>query len=368
MIDKIILKNFQSHQSSELDFHNGVTVITGSSNQGKTSVLRALNWVINNRPRGKGIIRRGEDLCEVSLYANGRLIKRVRSKNENCYYFITNNDEIKFEALGGNIPEEIVSLLNIKEINIQEQLDPYFLVLDSPGKVGLYINSITKLDEVDRIISQLSSLIRTEISTQTQLNVELQQIEDEERIYKDFDLKDFEKKVEKYCYLVKDRREVLCLEITSLKSTISMLKEVKDELHMISLPINIIELIEDSKSLPKQYKDLEDQAYYLDTLIVDYDNYSSELLIIKSVDFSLLDEVDKYKNKMSHLTDDIEFVNHIILEIKDSIYDIKFCEKTMKSFDDEISYIMQSELADCPYCGQELNDEARIVLCKGIEV
>ena len=56
MIDKISIKNFQSHPNTELELDPGINVITGSSDNGKTSIFRALYWIIYNRPSGNSFI------------------------------------------------------------------------------------------------------------------------------------------------------------------------------------------------------------------------------------------------------------------------------------------------------------------------
>ena len=46
MIDKIKIENIQSHKNTELNLSNGINVIVGSSNNGKSAILRALYWAI----------------------------------------------------------------------------------------------------------------------------------------------------------------------------------------------------------------------------------------------------------------------------------------------------------------------------------
>jgi DNA repair exonuclease SbcCD ATPase subunit len=55
MIKRIEIKNFQAHKNTEIDFDPGVNVISGASDAGKSSIFRALLWVITNRPSGDSI-------------------------------------------------------------------------------------------------------------------------------------------------------------------------------------------------------------------------------------------------------------------------------------------------------------------------
>lgn len=48
MISKITIRNFQTHKKSELEFTDGVNLIVGSSDNGKSSVIRAFRWLAEN--------------------------------------------------------------------------------------------------------------------------------------------------------------------------------------------------------------------------------------------------------------------------------------------------------------------------------
>jgi len=52
MIKQLTIKNFQSHKKTKLEFSDGVNIIIGQSDSGKTAIIRALNWVVNNKPSG----------------------------------------------------------------------------------------------------------------------------------------------------------------------------------------------------------------------------------------------------------------------------------------------------------------------------
>ena len=52
MIHSIKIQNIQSHKDTQLEFNPGINAIVGSSNNGKSAILRALYWVVYNRPLG----------------------------------------------------------------------------------------------------------------------------------------------------------------------------------------------------------------------------------------------------------------------------------------------------------------------------
>ena len=55
-IKTLELNNFQNHKKSILELHPGINVISGSSRQGKSAVLRSLRLGLENKPSGADYI------------------------------------------------------------------------------------------------------------------------------------------------------------------------------------------------------------------------------------------------------------------------------------------------------------------------
>lgn len=156
MLSKLTLVNFQAHTKMTLELDKRITVLTGPSDVGKSSVLRALEWLCLNRPSGNEFIHHGKEFAKVTLEVDDRTIIRKRGK-ENQYFL----DEKEFKALGqGTVPQEISALLNVGDPNFQNQLHPPYWFLKSPGEVSRELNSIVNLGEIDRVLSNLASMLR----------------------------------------------------------------------------------------------------------------------------------------------------------------------------------------------------------------
>ena len=52
MINSVVVRNFQIHKKTSIEFVSGVNIISGTSDNGKSSLIRAMRWVIENRPQG----------------------------------------------------------------------------------------------------------------------------------------------------------------------------------------------------------------------------------------------------------------------------------------------------------------------------
>ena len=110
-IARVELENFQSHKESSLALAPGVNVIIGPSDAGKSAIIRAVRWLITNRPLGDSFIRQGTKGSSIELGLDNNSIIRCKGIKDN-YYFINDYDNY-FRAFGSDVPEEIEQLLNM---------------------------------------------------------------------------------------------------------------------------------------------------------------------------------------------------------------------------------------------------------------
>lgn len=163
MIKSLRLKNFQSHENTELEFCDGINAILGESLSGKTAIIRALLWLFFNRPSGfrfhSDFDKSGETRVEVKL-SNEVEIFHEKTSGGSVYGISADGQPAKiFSSVGQGVPDIIQSALNIREINISEQLDKPFLIADSASEIGKVFNRITKAEQVDSWILSLTSKI-----------------------------------------------------------------------------------------------------------------------------------------------------------------------------------------------------------------
>jgi len=160
MIDKLRIKNYQRHERLSINIDSNVLAITGPTDTGKSSILRALKWVATNRPLGMGYIRNGCDRVDVSMRVDGVSVKRSRSKDQNSYQLKVNGKRSIFEAIGTDVPEFIEKLLNLGPENFQGQHDPPFWFSLSGSDVAKALNRIVDLSAIDEVAAYLSNELR----------------------------------------------------------------------------------------------------------------------------------------------------------------------------------------------------------------
>ena len=156
---KIKIKNFQSHKNTELELSEGINVITGISNCGKSAILKAIYKVIENKPQGNAFLShfmKPKENMEIEIdFPEGTVI---RKKGKSFDGYIVNGK--KYEALRTNVPDQVKNLINMLPVNIQKQKEQFFLLDKSPGEVGKYFNKVVGLDEMNTILKKSNDDVR----------------------------------------------------------------------------------------------------------------------------------------------------------------------------------------------------------------
>ena len=160
MITAIDIQNIQSHEKTNLIFHQGVNVIIGPSDSGKTGILRSIRLAVWNRPSGTSLCSLWGGTSFVRLYTEEGSISRYKGKVDKYVLNIRGKEKQEFKAVRTGVPDEINQFLNISEINLQRQLDSPFLLSNTAGEVAKHFNQIANLNKIDSATSNINSSIR----------------------------------------------------------------------------------------------------------------------------------------------------------------------------------------------------------------
>jgi len=346
MFKTLHIQNFQSHKDTLLEFDPGVNVIIGQSDSGKTAILRALKWLITNRPGGDAFRSNwgGDTLINLSM-EEGR-IQRIKSAKNNMYLL---NDQ-EFKAMGMDVPEEIKSVLNINEVNLQAQLDRPFLLDDSSGEVAQYFNQIARLDIIDTGRKNIEKWYR-------QITSDIQ--------YKESEKERLEENSKEYAYLPKLEIDIEVIEqleekqkqtgqrIGKLKQWILSYETLQNNLEdysetlLLEKPMNnLIELFQEKKKqehkkadlqgLLDAYEEIQD-SIYSNNCIIEAENQVNVIL-------ALYDTRNDIQNKQNALS---KIVNN--LQVKKE--NIKEKELRILEMEQDFDHYMPDV---CPLCGQEI--------------
>lgn len=155
---KLTLSNFQIHQKpTTLEIPEGeTTYVEGDSDTGKSSRLRAMRWLCENKPDGVSFVTfkqpRGTNSL-VRLEVDGRVIERERGKSKNLYRM----DGETFEAFGRSVPEPIAKFLALSPYTFQLQGEAPFLIGASPTDAAKILSDACGLGVIDTAVQFVRS-------------------------------------------------------------------------------------------------------------------------------------------------------------------------------------------------------------------
>lgn len=349
MLKKLQIINFQSHENTTLDFHNGVNSIVGKTDSGKSSILRALHWVLFNIPSGDSFKRHNTDETTVILTLDdGNVITRIKGK-ENLYKL----NATVFKAFGSKVPIEIQKVLNFKTVNFQNQFDSHFLLSDSAGIVASHFNIIANLEVIEIAEQNIKSAVRkikNDINTKLDLK------------------KSMQKNLKKFAYLKSFEKDLVVVEELETKYE----QDFNNEFLLTSLLANIISvktsIINESKLLPLE-KELNELIVLIDEkedIKVDIDALSGLLTSIDIIEVTIskkqkLVKLEKQVTNLiaifnSHaiLTTNFkrlqQLYTNITLNKKSALKHTKNTLQLQKRFEKNIGNI-------CPLCGTKLKNK-----------
>jgi exonuclease SbcC len=322
VIDKLSLKNFRSHPDTVLELHPGVNVIVGLPNKGKTNILRAIKWLVDNRPLGARVRARGvsKATCvgmemgdvEISLVL-GKKGKRYEIKKKG-------EDAKKYKAVGSSVPDIVTKALNLSEVNVQRQLDGPYLITESGSEVSKQLNRITRLEKVDVWIKKLNSRILSKGKTVSLLEGQVR--EKKERVVKLKGVKQLKRELDALLKLER-RKELLDVRASRLSNLIAeieqadraekLYKRLPDLLERCESAIasrNVIRVldgqIEELKSFARLIKDSVSTVNQLDREIMDgIQEYKGELLRHKRCPFCPVCTTDIGKHNVEQLLEGV---------------------------------------------------------------
>jgi exonuclease SbcC len=366
MIQSIHLKNFQAHRNTFVELSEGVNIITGASDNGKSAILRAFLWVILNRPLGDDVKNWYMDDSETTevqiVLKNGTII--TKSKRKDSIYTIKTPTglnrrdgqrykEKRFEAFKQDVPDEIQEAFNMNDINIQDQHKPYFMISDSSGDVAKKFNQLAGLDIIDRMFKNLNKFILEDSRNIDRGSEASKTLEKEIEALSFVD--DAKKDVEKYTSLERQKR-IVDAEQSSLKkanNTLIGLEKLKEEIRGIftieedlKVLSSLVNIHEEAESKNAVLKSILSRLNKTEEEVRDDEEWFS-LETPLSVISGLLAEYKTLKSEANNLSSLLLNLNTTQKELEDS-------ELKAKSLEEDFSSFLEIHKV-CPLCGNKIS-------------
>lgn len=366
-INRLKIENFQSHQNTELKFSDGLNVIVGPSDQGKSAIIRSIKWVLYNEPRGNDFIRQGTNFARVLLeLSNGYIITRERTPSKNRYTLEDPEGNVSiFEGFGNEVPLEVVKAHGIPKVvldtdvraslNIGEQLEGPFLLSQSGATRAKAIGRLTGLHIIDRSIRDCATDIRRENQTCDRVRNEIEDIAGKLEEYNNVielgnRLEDSGKIITKVEVLM-DRVDVLVERKNTLKNIeTEHFEESKilsrlDKLEECSTYLKGAELgllkLNQTQSIKKRYSDISITAADMEKMLKETSTVNEGIELLKEIfDFSArYAKLNKVHSSLVNINSSLDQASGIL----DRTANIKDLDSVIKSVSDGV--LLRSKIA-----------------------
>lgn len=348
MIKSAKIRYFQKHKDLDLQFTPGINVIAGESDQGKSAIIRALRWVLENKPTGNRFrTKKIADTTPTSviLEIDDETITRTKSSSKNEYVFKGET----FKAMGSDVPEPILRFTNIKDINIQRQLDEPFLFKYPESKVSKMINEVSGMEEIAQAIDEVNRRVREGNSKESVLIEMIDEKEAEmQHLIKYQKIKPLVDEIQDQIDEVESMQE----SVDELRKHLKSAKQIKDQKLHKNVADKVYAFYDDLVSFYNSYTEKQNTIQRLNNLINRYRKAHSEPVFdFTEIDKALKvvnDSISKFENKSDliwRLEKALESLAGLDTEIEANKEKIEAEEQSLVE--------LKKKLGICPVCKKE---------------
>ncbi len=363
-ITGIEVEKFQSHDHTIIEPSDKVTVIKGTSHGGKSSLVRAVRWAIENKPMGfdfKSWFSDDKEETRVSMeFSDFTHFSKVRSDKLNQYDTCTSSKP--FKALRADVPEAVSAITQMNEVNIQQQLDPYFMLQSSPGEVGRMFNEAVGLEIIDEAISEAKKAFNTVNAQRVacydqveKLNEELLEYEGLHEIEELVD--EIEEKGRALDFLHSNRTKIIAYmeEMEVLEGDILITKEFLklEELHM-ELSVQATYLKQLKAKRMQLWEAVLEYSTTQARIAVNKKWLEAEELFIEI--WKIAENVSKLKSERVQLKRTLRHINQTKDAIQAKTDALAITRKQIRKL------LQQTKL--CPFCYSEIDQETIDHICR----
>ena len=315
---KVSVKNYNIVKQASLEFIPGLNVITGPSNNGKSSIFKAIKALTYTVP-GTNSIRSGESSYSVGIMTNGHTVLIQKGLKESVYMV----DGEKYTKFGQTTPEQVSKALNMKELvlngnkeqlNFWDQMEYPFLLDKTPVELFRFI-----IDSGDN--DQISSALKTMVSDRQQISKSIDQLQGSINVV-DEEIKQYEERlsnaetiIESCNGLINLQPKVARLErLKLLRSNIHDIRHKQSradmyggsltrKLNIHNNSFNLLQTkINNLSKLNTLFVKLTNNIGDLSDINENKQKLSS-ILILNQIDSSKLNLMNSYKSKLNNIID-----------------------------------------------------------------
>jgi DNA repair exonuclease SbcCD ATPase subunit len=272
-VRKIKIQNFQSHEYSEVILSDGLNILSGTNNAGKSAVARAISWVMYCES-GTSHIRTDAKECSVEIeFNNGDVIKRTRKGDHNFIQFKNSTDKefTTYKSFGNKYPKVVRDFLQnppeydkFDPLAYSGQTNKNFLIDIKPSALPEIISCLVGTDDLDIAAKNVNTSIN-------QIKTKITGVEEE---------------IEKDKLKLEEGYNTLDEQIKIFEDLKTLNKSIKDKEKLISNMVVLLnsynEIKKDSKIIRQEISDNQKIIDLLENRILDIQNKTKNLILISN--------------------------------------------------------------------------------------
>jgi DNA repair exonuclease SbcCD ATPase subunit len=330
-IKQVKLINFQDHKETTVDFTEGVNLIVGSSDAGKSAILRAVNFVFQNDLRGNSFIRVGTTECSVTIvFSDGVEITRVKSTDVNNYILKDENEELHvFSKVASTVPEQIQKYLGNpplddkkRPIAYADQMANLFLVDLNSSDLPRTLSELTGIQHLQTAAETLGKNARSFDRSIKERNDKIKKLNDD---------------LVQYQYVDKDYESISTIQ--------SELNNLSNTLENINKARNFIKINNEISSEAKKINNLSSKYKSLADIKPQIENLSNLLTSIKTSRINLSFHVKKtkeFKSTKADLDKYSSLCNEVFKNKLESVSGLKSNLETAEKYHNQNTTLLSS--------------------------
>ena len=307
----------------------------GESDNGKTAIIRAIRWVVENRPLGIDKLNSSwndgfKDDMSVKLWLSDDVwVERVRNKSINGYRYFRDGKEVTLEATGTDVPQIVTDILCLNDVNFQFQMDAPYLLSMSASEASKYFNRIIHLDTIDDTLSVADSdkrnlnsekkVVESDIKKYKQKLEELEWLDEAENI---------QIRVDKYDSLIRNKDNL----IQNLEASISDYEKVSSDIKSFDDEDSLISEIENIHI--EDYSDFQHSVSDYEKVFSEIKNFNEEDTLISEIESIYIEDYSDFQHSVSDY-----------MKLEESLEKWKAMLKPLEESLPEI----------CPLCGNKID-------------
>lgn len=317
-IKSVRLYNFQNHRDNLFYLADGLNILTGSNDNGKSAIARGLDFALNNNKSGD-VVRYNQKECFVEInFLDGSTLKRYAAPDNRVEFKY--KDDIKptvYKSFGNKLPDEVKKFLGYPPIsnemgplNYSNQNNKNFLIDQSPAHIPYIISDLVGVADLETASKNLFSDVDRYSKDVAKIEKEIDNLETELEKYKDLD-KDIEKHNElkeiiDEIDITQKEIDEIDRAINNVNTIIFRIKKARKELKINTEIVN---------TLSESVSQIENEHLSLVNAYNHYDTLKSIISKIKKYQFEikqfqkLTDE--EYVKLIDDAEDNIEIIDNI---------------------------------------------------------